>query len=49
MYGYFAGKLVIGNESVPIQVAQCSFHGLYFSDKIYGSNFIEQHSETVTV
>jgi len=39
----------IGNESVPIQLAQCRFRGLaisdvkiliYFSNKIYGSNFI---------
>ena len=48
----------IGNESVPIQSAQCWFPGLaissakiqiYFSNKIYGSNFVKQHSETVTV
>jgi len=48
----------IGNESAPIQLAQCRFPGLaisnakifiYFSKKIYGSNFIEQHSETVIV
>jgi len=47
-----------GNDSVPIQMAQCWFAGLpvsnaktmaYFSNKIYGSNFIKQHSETVTV
>jgi len=40
------------------QLAQCRFPGLaisnakiliYFSSKIYGSNFIKQHSETVTV
>ena len=46
------------NESVPIQLAQCWFPGLaiftakiliYFSNKIYGSNFIKQHSETVMV
>jgi len=45
----------IGNESVPIQLAQCRFPGLaisdakilmYFSNKIHGSNFIKQHSET---
>jgi len=48
----------IGNESVPIQSAQCWFPGLaissakiqiYFSNKIYGSNFVKQHSESVTV
>jgi len=47
-----------GNESVPIQLAQCWFPGLaifnakiliYFSNKIYGRNFIKQHSETVMV
>jgi len=46
----------IGNESVPIQLAQCRFPGLaissakiliyIFSNKIYRSNFIKQHSET---
>jgi len=44
----------IGNESVPIQLAQCRFPGLaisdakiltYFSNKIHGSNFIKQHSK----
>ena len=48
----------IANESVPIQLAQCRFPGLaissakiliYFLNKIYGSNFIKQHSETVIV
>ena len=48
----------IGNESVPIQLAQCRFPGLaissakilvYFFNKIYGSNFTKQHSETVIV
>jgi len=48
----------IGNESVPIQLAQCRFPGLaisnakiliYFSNKIYRSNFIKQHLETVIV
>ena len=48
----------IGKESVPIQLAQCWFPGLtisdakiciYRSNKIYGSNFIKQHSETVMV
>ena len=43
---------------MPIQRAQCWFPGLatssakkliYFSTKIYGSNFIKQHSETVMV
>jgi len=51
-------KQSIGNESVPIQLAQCWFPGLaisnaiiqiYFSSKIYGSDFIKQHSETVMV
>ena len=49
---------LIGNESAPIQLEQCRFPGLaisnskmliYFSNKIYGSNFIKQHSETVMV
>jgi len=49
---------IIGNKSVPIQLAQCWFRGLaisnakiqtHISNKIYGSNFIKQHSETVTV
>ena len=48
----------IGNESVPIQLAQCRFPGLavssdkilvYFSNKTYGNNFIKHHSETVMV
>jgi len=48
----------LGNESAPIQLAQCRFPGLaisdakiqmYFSKKIHGSNFIKQHSETVMV
>ena len=43
---------------VPIQLAQCRFPGLaisnaemliYHSNKIYGNNFITQHSETVMV
>ena len=47
-----------GNERAPIQLAQCWFLGLvisnakiliYFSNKIYGRNFIKQHSETVVV
>jgi len=44
--------------SVPIQLAQCRFPGLavsiarilmcfFFSNKIYGSSFVKQHSETV--
>jgi len=46
----------IGNESVSIRLAQCWFPGLAisdakilicFSNKIHGSNFIKQHSETV--
>ena len=49
---------LIGSESVPIQLAQCWFPGLaissakiliYFLSKIYGSNFIKQHTETVMV
>ena len=53
------GASIIGNESVPIQLAQCRFTGLakfqcwniniFFANKIYGSNFVEQHSETVMV
>jgi len=48
----------IGNDTAPIQLAQCRFPGLaiytakiivYFSNKIYGSDFIKQHSETVMV
>ena len=48
----------IGNESVPIQLAQCWFPGLAisndkiqidFSNEIHGSNFIKQHLETVMV
>jgi len=51
-------EVKIGNESAPIQLAQCRFPGLaisnakvliYFSNKIYGRNFIKQHSETVMV
>jgi len=49
-------KRPIWNESVPIQLAQCRFPGLaifnakiYLSNKIYGNNFIKQHSETVMV
>ena len=50
--------LVRANESVPIQLAQCWLPGLaissakiliHFFKKIYGSNFIKQHSETVKV
>ena len=49
---------VIGNESAPIQLAQCRFPGLaistakiliYFSTKIYRSSFIKRYSETVMV
>ena len=48
--------MVIGNESVPIQLSQCWFFGLaisnaklliYSSTKIYENNFIKQRSETV--
>jgi len=51
-------KTSVGDESVPIQMAQCWFPGLaisnakiviYFSNRIHGSNFIKQHSETVMV
>jgi len=51
-----ASEACILNESVPIQLAQCRFPGLViftaeificFSNKIYGSNFIKQRSETV--
>ena len=51
--------LTIGNESVPIQLAQCWFPGLaisiakieryFFSNKIRGINFIDQHSGSVMV
>ena len=46
----------IENESAPMQSAQCRFPGLaisnakiliFISNEIYGSNFIQQHSETV--
>ena len=45
------GKQSIGTEGAPIQLAQCWFPGLaisnakmliYFSNEIYGSNFIKQ-------
>ena len=49
----------IEDESVPIQLAQCWFPGsaifnakninTFFSDKLYGSNFIRQRSKTATV
>ena len=48
----------VWNESVPIQLAQCRFPGqaissakilIYLSNKIHGSNFIKQYSETVMV
>jgi len=46
----------IWNESVPIQLAHCWFPALaisnakiYFSNKIYRSNFVKQNSETVIV
>jgi len=51
-------RVLTGNESVPIQITQCWFPGLaipmlkyeyFFSNKIHGSNFIKQHSETVMV
>jgi len=47
----------LGIDSAPIELAQCRFAGLaisnariliyFFSNKIYGSNFIKQHPETV--
>jgi len=51
---------LIGNEGVPIQLAQCWLPGLaisdakiyrpiYFSNEIYGSNFIKWHSKTYMV
>ena len=49
---------LIRNESVPIQLAQCRSPELaisnakiliYFSNKIYRSNFIKQHTKTVIV
>ena len=52
------GRLSVKKETAPIQLAQCRFPGLaisnakilvYFSNKIYGSNFIKRHSETVMV
>jgi len=40
----------IWNENALIQLAQCRFHGLAIPNaKVYGSNFIQQHSETVMV
>ena len=40
----------IRDESVPIQLAQCRFHWLATSNaKMYGRNFIKQHSETFMV
>jgi len=48
----------VGNQSALIQLAQCRFPVLaisnakilvYFSNKIYESNFIKQRSETVVV
>jgi len=47
----------IGNESVPIQLAQCRFPELaifnakvliYFSNKLYRTNFVKQHSKIRT-
>jgi len=54
----FLAGVTVGNESVPIQLAQCRFPELamsnakmviYLSNKIYGSNVIKQHSATVIV
>jgi len=57
--GTHTDHAVIGNESVPIQLAQCWFPGLaifnaiiykyIFSNKIYRSNFIKHYSKTVMV
>ena len=53
-----SAKFTMGNESAPIQLAQCRFPRLaisnakiltYFSNKIYRRNFIKQHSKTVMV
>ena len=50
--------IALGNESVPIQLAQCRLPELaifnaniiiYFSNKMYGNNRIKQHSQTVVV
>ena len=56
LWEYFAA-VDIGNESLPIQFTQCWFPWLaissakipIYSDKIYESSFIEQHSEIVMV
>ena len=48
---------IIGNESVPIQLAQCRRSLVWpyaeilmnFSNKLYGSNFIKKRSKTVMV
>jgi len=49
--GYSSSVVSIGNESAPIQLAQCLLPGLaifnakiliYFSNKIYESNFMKQ-------
>jgi len=49
----FSASAPVGNESVPIQLAQCWFPGLVISDdfanKIYGSNFSKLHSKNVIV
>ena len=40
----------IWNKNALIQLAQCRFPGLAIPNaKVYGSNFIQQHSETVMV
>jgi len=55
---WYTNRLAIGNDSALIQLAQFRFPGLavsnakiliYFSEKIYISNFIKQNSETVIV
>jgi len=53
-----ATSVTIGNESVPIQLAQCRFPvlvisnarvSIYFSNEIYQSNSVKQNWETVMV
>jgi len=40
---------VIGNESVLIQLPVLKYIYIYISNRIYESNFVKQHSETVMV
>jgi len=55
---YSPQRGAIANESAPKQLAQCRFPELtisnakiliYFLNKLHGSNYIKQHSETVIV